>query len=127
MPRLIAGEYMGAYGLTEPDAGSDAGGTQTTAVRDGDDCVLNGRKCFCTNANYAGTFIVHRGHRPRASARRASAPSSCRAATPGFCIEKGEKKLGMRGSDWASLVFQDARIPARPPARAPRARASRPS
>jgi butyryl-CoA dehydrogenase len=48
---------MGAYGLTEPNAGSDSGGTQTTAVRDGDHYVLNGATCFITNANYAGTFI----------------------------------------------------------------------
>jgi alkylation response protein AidB-like acyl-CoA dehydrogenase len=58
VPRLVSGEYMGAYGLTEPNAGSDSGGTLTTAEPDGGDWVLNGRKCFCTNANHAGTFIV---------------------------------------------------------------------
>lgn len=58
VPKLISGEYMGAYGLTEPNAGSDSGGTQTTAVLDGNEYVLNGRKCFITNANHAGVFIV---------------------------------------------------------------------
>src|SRR5262245_4349129 len=110
VPRLVAGEYMGAYGLTEPNAGSDSGGTQTTAVLRGDEWVLNGRKCFCTNANHAGTFIV------TAVTDRSAGPKGISAfvvprAVPGFHIEKGENKLGMRGSDWASLVFEDARIP----------------
>ena len=110
VPRLIEGEYMGAYGLTEPNAGSDSGGTQTTAVEDGDSWVLNGRKCFITNANHAGTFIV------TAVFDRSLGPKGIGAFvvprdTAGFSLEKGEQKLGMRGSDWASLVFEDARIP----------------
>ncbi|MEQ1892490.1 MAG: acyl-CoA dehydrogenase family protein [Planctomycetota bacterium] len=110
VPKLIAGEYMGAYGLTEPNAGSDSGGTQTTAVLKGDHYVLNGRKCFCTNATYAGTVIV------TAVTDRSLGPKGISAfvvpkTTPGYSLEKGEKKLGMRGSDWASLVFEDARIP----------------
>jgi alkylation response protein AidB-like acyl-CoA dehydrogenase len=110
VPKLIAGEYMGAYGLTEPNAGSDSGGTQTTAVRDGDSYVLNGAKCFCTNANFAGTFIVTAVTDPKLGAKGISAFVVPRD-TKGFTVEKGEEKLGMRGSDWASLVFQDARIP----------------
>lgn len=110
VPKLIAGEYMGAYGLTEPNAGSDAGGTQTTAVRTSDGYVLNGAKCFCTNAHYAGTFIVTAVTEPGIGAKGISAFVVPRD-TPGFTIEKGEEKLGMRGSDWASLVFQDTRIP----------------
>ena len=110
VPKLVAGEYMGAYGLTEPNAGSDSGGTQTTAVLRGDEYVLNGRKCFCTNANHAGTFIV------TAVTDRSAGPKGISAfvvprAVAGFHIEKGENKLGMRGSDWASLVFEDAKIP----------------
>jgi butyryl-CoA dehydrogenase len=110
VPKLVAGEYMGAYGLTEPNAGSDSGGTQTSAVLKGNEYVLNGRKCFCTNANFAGTFIV------TAVTDRSAGPKGISAfvvprGIAGLHIEKGEKKLGMRGSDWASLVFEDARIP----------------
>jgi butyryl-CoA dehydrogenase len=110
VPKLIAGEYMGAYGLTEPNAGSDSGGTQTTAVLKGDEYVLNGRKCFCTNANHAGVFIV------TAVTDKSLGPKGISAfvvprETKGFSLEKGEVKLGMRGSDWGSLVFEDARIP----------------
>ena len=111
VPKLIAGEYMGAYGLTEPNAGSDSGATQTTAVRDGDEWVLNGRKCFITNANYSGAFIC-----TATVDRSLGSKGICAFVVPketaGFSLEKGEKKLGMRGSDWASLVFEDARIPA---------------
>ena len=110
VPRLIAGEFMGAYGLTEPNAGSDSGGTQTTAVKDGNEWVLNGRKCFITNANHAGTFICTAVTDKSAGAKGISAFVVPRDIK-GFSLEKGEKKLGMRGSDWASLVFEDARIP----------------
>lgn len=111
VPDLIAGKHMGAYGLTEPGAGSDSGGTRTTARRVGDEYVLDGRKCFCTNANHAGTFIV------TAVTDKSLGPKGISAFvvprdTPGLHIEKGEHKLGMRGSDWASVVFEEARIPA---------------
>jgi alkylation response protein AidB-like acyl-CoA dehydrogenase len=110
VPRLIAGEYMGAYALTEPGAGSDSGGTLTTAVLDGDEYILNGRKCFITNANYSGVFVC------TAVTDKSMGPKGISAFVvprniDGFSLEKGERKLGMRGSDWASLVFEDARIP----------------
>lgn len=110
VPRLIRGEYMGAYGLTEPNAGSDSGSTQTTAVDAGDHWVLNGRKCFCTNAHYAGTFIVT-AVTDRSLGSRGISAFVVPRDIDGFLLEPGEKKLGMRGSDWGSLVFQDARIP----------------
>ncbi|MCE9594542.1 MAG: acyl-CoA dehydrogenase family protein [Planctomycetes bacterium] len=110
VPDLVAGKFMGAYGLTEPGAGSDAGSTRTTAVESGSSWVLNGRKCFCTNANYAGTYIVTAVTDKTLGAKGISAFVVPRS-TPGLVIEKGEHKLGMRGSDWASLVFEDARIP----------------
>jgi len=111
VPKLIAGEYMGAYGLTEPGAGSDSGATRTTARREGDEWVLNGRKCFITNAHYAGVFIVTATIDRSLGSKGICAFVVPRDA-PGFSLEKGEVKLGMRGSDWASLVFEDARIPA---------------
>ncbi len=110
VPKLIAGEYMGAYALTEPGAGSDSGGTRTTAVRDGDEWVLNGRKCFITNAHHAGVFICTAVTDPSLGAKGISAFVVPREAE-GFSLEQGEEKLGMRGSEWASLVFEDARIP----------------
>jgi alkylation response protein AidB-like acyl-CoA dehydrogenase len=111
LPGLVSGEKMGAYGLTEPNAGSDSGGTQTTAVKDARGYVLNGRKCFITNANYAASFIVTAVTEPGIGAKGISAFVVPRD-TPGFHVEPGEIKLGMRGSDWASLVFEDAHIPA---------------
>jgi alkylation response protein AidB-like acyl-CoA dehydrogenase len=111
VPKLISGEFMGAYGLTEPNAGSDSGGTETMARREGEEWVLTGRKCFITNANHAGTFIV------TAVSDKEQGPKGISAFvltkdTPGLVLEPGEKKLGMRGSDWASLVFEEARVPA---------------
>jgi len=111
VPKLIAGEYMGAYCLTEPNAGSDSGGTETMARREGDEWVLTGRKCFITNANHSGTFIVTAVSDKEQSAKGISAFVLTRD-TPGLVLEPGEKKLGMRGSDWASLVFEGARVPA---------------
>jgi alkylation response protein AidB-like acyl-CoA dehydrogenase len=111
VPKLIAGEFMGAYALTEPNAGSDSGGTETMARREGDDWVLTSRKCFITNANHSGTFIV------TAVSDKELGPKGISAfvltkETPGLTLEPGEKKLGMRGSDWASLVFEEAHVPA---------------
>ena len=111
VPRLISGEYMGAYGLTEPNAGSDAGATQTTAVRDGDSWILNGRKCFITNATHSGSFVVT-ATIDKSLGVKGICAFVTRQDTPGFSLEHGEAKLGMRGSDWASMVFEDARIPA---------------
>jgi alkylation response protein AidB-like acyl-CoA dehydrogenase len=110
VPRLIAGEYMGAYGLTEPNAGSDSGGTETTAELVGDEWVLNGRKCFCTNANYAGSFIVT-AVTDRSRGSRGISAFVVPRNIDGFSVEPGEHNLGMRGSDWGSPVFEDARIP----------------
>jgi len=111
LPSLCAGEFMGAYALTEPGAGSDSGGTQTTAVLDGDEYVLNGRKSFCTNAHHAGSFVS------TAQTDRSKGPKGIVAIVverraEGLTVEPGEKKLGMRGSDWGNLSFQDCRVPA---------------
>ncbi|HEX5010306.1 MAG TPA: acyl-CoA dehydrogenase [Planctomycetota bacterium] len=111
VPDLASGRVLGAFGLTEPDAGSDAGGTRTTAVRKGDAYVLNGAKVFITNANYAGTFVVTAVTDPGRGTRGISS-FVVERDTPGFSVHAGDEKLGMRGSDWGELTFQDCKLPA---------------
>ncbi len=111
VPDLARGKHLGAFGLTEPNAGSDAGGTQTVAVKKGDRYVLNGSKIFITNGNYAGTFIITAVTEKGIGTRGISA-FIVERDTPGFTVRKGDEKLGMRGSDWAELVFEDAEVPA---------------
>jgi len=109
--RAAAGEILVSYGLTEPNAGSDAGGTRTTAVLDGDEWVLNGNKCWITNASYAGLYIL------TAVTDREKGPSGGITAflvergVPGFEVGKKEDKLGMRASDTCTLTLQDVRVP----------------
>ena len=110
LPGLVSGEFMGAYGLTEPGAGSDSGATATTAVLDGDSYLVNGAKCFITNGSYSRSFVI------TTQTDKSLGPKGIVAMVidreqPGFSIEKGEEKLGMRGSDWVSLVFQNCRVP----------------
>jgi len=110
LPGLCAGEYMGAYGLTEPGAGSDSAGTKTTGVKDGDDYIINGEKCFITNGSYAKPFIITVQTDASKGAKGIIA-MVVDGETRGFSVLKGETKLGMRGSDWTNLVFQDCRVP----------------
>ena len=110
LPKLASGEMIGSFGLTEPDFGSNPGGMLTTARKEGDEYVLNGRKCFITNANHAGVFIVT-AVTDRSLGSKGISAFVVPRDIDGFTLEPGETKLGMRGSDWASLVFQDARIP----------------
>lgn len=102
---------LGAYGLTEPNAGSDAGGTETNAVRQGDQYILNGTKIFITNANYAETFIATAVTEKGIGTRGISA-FIFEKDTPGFSLGAKDEKLGMRGSDWGTLQFDNAKIPA---------------
>ncbi|MBM3985921.1 MAG: acyl-CoA dehydrogenase [Planctomycetes bacterium] len=111
VPDLASGRKLGAFGLTEPDAGSDAGGTRTTAVRAGDHYVLNGSKIFITNANYAETFVVTAVTDTGKGTRGGISSFVLERGMPGFGIAKGDEKLGMRGSDWGELSFQDCRVP----------------
>ena len=110
LPGLCAGDYMGAYGLTEPGAGSDAAGTKTVGVKDGDDYIINGAKCFITNGSYAKPFIITVQTDASLGAKGIIA-MVIDGDTDGFSVLKGETKLGMRGSDWTNLVFQDCRVP----------------
>ncbi|MBY0450069.1 MAG: acyl-CoA dehydrogenase [Cyanobacteria bacterium] len=111
LSRVASGQCLGAYGLTEPNAGSDAGGTQTTAVRQGDHYILNGAKIFITNANYADVFIATALTEKGAGTKGISA-FVFEKNTPGFSLGAKDEKLGMRGSDWGTLQFDNAVIPA---------------
>lgn len=111
LPDLCSGKRLGAYGLTEPNAGSDSGGTETTAVKQGDQYVLNGTKIFITNANYAQTFIATAVTEKGVGTKGISA-FIFEKDTPGFSLGAKDEKLGMRGSDWGTLQFDNARIPA---------------
>ena len=107
---LAKGEKLGAFGLTEPNAGTDAAGQQTTAVLDGDEYVLNGSKIFITNAGYAHTYIIMAMTDKKAGTRGISA-FIVDADTPGFSVGPKEKKLGIRGSATCELIFENCRIP----------------
>jgi alkylation response protein AidB-like acyl-CoA dehydrogenase len=104
---MASGRVIGAYGLTEPGAGSDAGGTRTTARRDGDVWVLHGAKRFITNAGQAGTYIV-----TAKTGDEAISAFIVPADTPGFSVGRLEDKLGLHASATGELRFEDARIPA---------------
>lgn len=108
--RLATGETMGAWGLTEPNAGSDAGGTQTTAVRDGDHWILNGSKNFITHGNVGDICVVMAVTDPTKGKKGISAFAIDKSMT-GFYASKKENKLGMRCSDTASLTFDAVRVP----------------
>jgi alkylation response protein AidB-like acyl-CoA dehydrogenase len=109
---MASGQVLGAYGLTEPGAGSDAGGTRTTAKQDGDAWVLDGAKRFITNAGHAGTYVVtaRTGTTDRGDA--AISAFIVPADTPGFSVGRLEDKLGLHASATGELRFEGARIPA---------------
>jgi butyryl-CoA dehydrogenase len=108
---MAKGEKMGAFGLTEPSAGSDAGGTKTTAVRDGNDWVLNGTKIFITNAGEAETYVVFARTDKTAKKHHGISAFIVEKGTPGFTFGKKEKKMGIRSSPTMELVFEGCRIP----------------
>ena len=97
LPDLLSGKKIGAFGLTEPNAGTDASGQQTTAVLEGDHYVLNGSKCFITNGTVASTIVVFAMTDPKAGNHGISA-FIVESSFPGFSVGKKEKKMGIRGS-----------------------------
>ncbi|HEY3451308.1 MAG TPA: acyl-CoA dehydrogenase family protein [Myxococcales bacterium] len=111
LPDCATGRCVGAFAITEPGAGSDAAGTKTRAVKDGDRYVLNGTKTFITNADHAHLFIVFAVTAPGARTRGISA-FFVEKGTPGFELGKKEDKMGLRASSTRELVFTDARVPA---------------
>ncbi len=110
LPALASGQKIGAWGLTEPTAGSDAGGTKTTAVRDGKEWVLNGTKNFITNATVADISIIV-AVSDKSKGKKGISSFIVESGTKGFRAGKKENKLGMRSSDTAELVLEDCRIP----------------
>jgi len=108
---LAKGEQVGCWGLTENSAGSDAGGTKTTAVRDGDSWVLNGSKTFITNARIADVAVAM-AVTDRSKGKKGISAFIVERGTRGFRAGKKEDKLGVRCSDTSELIFEDCRIPA---------------
>jgi hypothetical protein len=109
VPQLARGEMIGAWGLTEPEAGSDAGGTRTTATRDGDGWVLSGTKNFITHASVGGVCVVMARTRPGSDHHGISA-FVIPLDAPGVVRGKKEDKVGMRVSDTASLILEECRV-----------------
>ena len=110
IPKLASGEYIGAWGLTEHNTGSDAGGMNTTAVRDGDDWIINGSKNFITHAvsGQIAVVVVRTGEKGDSKGMTSFVVEK---GTPGFSSGKKENKLGMRASETAELIFDNCRIP----------------
>jgi alkylation response protein AidB-like acyl-CoA dehydrogenase len=108
---LAEGTKLGAFALTETAAGSDAGGTKTTATRDGDSWVLNGTKIFCTNGGEAEIYIVFARTDKTAEKHHGISAFIVEKDTPGFSFGKKEKKMGIRSSPTSELVFDNCRIP----------------
>jgi alkylation response protein AidB-like acyl-CoA dehydrogenase len=109
LPKLTSGEWIAAWGLTEPSSGSDASGMRTTAVKDGDDWILNGTKNFITNATYADISVVLTV--TDKADKRGITAFAVEMDRPGIRPGKKENKLGMRVSDTAELVMEDCRVP----------------
>jgi butyryl-CoA dehydrogenase len=110
LPPLARGEKLGAFGLTEPNAGSDAGATQTTARADGDHFVVNGTKIYITNGSVADT-LVFTAVTTKGIGTKGISAFIVEKGTPGYRVGAHERKLGVRASDTAELVFEDCRIP----------------
>jgi alkylation response protein AidB-like acyl-CoA dehydrogenase len=110
LPKLATAEWLGAWGLTEANTGSDAGNMSTTATRDGDDWIIKGTKCWITHGKSCDVAVViARTGNPRESGN--STAFIVRRGTPGFSAGRKENKLGMRASETAEMIFDNCRIP----------------
>jgi Acyl-CoA dehydrogenases len=110
LPKLASGEWLGAFGLTEPNAGTDASAQQTTAVEDGDDYILNGNKIFITNAGEAHVYVVAT-MTDKSLKNKGITMFIVEDGMPGFSIGKKEHKMGIRGSATCELIFENCRVP----------------
>ncbi len=109
LPKLASGEWLGAFGLTEPNAGTDASAQQTIAVADGDDYIINGTKIFITNAEYADVFIIF-AMTDKSLGTKGITAFILEKGMKGFSIGKKELKMGIRGSATCELIFEDVRV-----------------
>ena len=108
---LASGKSLGAFGLTEPNAGSDAGATQTRAVLKGDEYIINGTKCWITNAGYARTVTITAVTGKDANNKNIISAIIVPTNTPGFTILSNYKKMGLNGSNTSELILEDVRVP----------------
>ncbi|MGA9698728.1 MAG: acyl-CoA dehydrogenase family protein, partial [Acinetobacter sp.] len=112
LPRLASGEIIGSFCLTEPDSGSDAASLKTTAVKDGDEYILNGTKRFITNAPHAGAFTVMARTNLELKGSAAISAFIVDSKTPGISLGKRDKKMGQKGAHTCDVIFENCRIPA---------------
>lgn len=112
LQKLASGEWLGSYALTEPGAGTDAGAQKTTAIKDGNEYVLNGTKAFITSGDSCDVTIIYAKTDPDAPSGKGISAFVVEKGIPGFNVGKHEDKLGIRCSDCVSLIFEDCRIPA---------------
>ena len=110
LPDLLSGKKLGAFGLTEPNAGTDAAGTQTKAYLDGNEWVLNGSKIFISGGGIAEVYIIM-AMTDKSKGTKGISAFIVEKSDPGFSVPKHENKMGIRGSIAAELVFEDCRIP----------------
>lgn len=112
LPRLASGEILSSFCLTEPDSGSDAASLRTTAVKDGDEYLINGTKRYITNAPHAGIFTVMARTNTEIKGAKSISAFIVEANTPGITIGKRDKKMGQKGAHTADVIFENVRIPA---------------
>ncbi|HJZ97787.1 MAG TPA: acyl-CoA dehydrogenase family protein [Candidatus Solibacter sp.] len=110
LPKLATGEWIGCWSLTEPEAGSDAAGTRTHAIREGNDWTINGAKTFTTNAHYADVCVAM-AVTDRSAAQHGISAFLVEKGTPGFRCGKKENKLGLRASATGEVIFENCRVP----------------
>lgn len=110
LPKLASGEWLGAFGLTEPNAGTDASAQQTTAVLEGDHYVLNGSKIFITNGSYAHVYIIF-AMTDKSKGTKGISAFIVERDFPGFSVGKKEKKMGIRGSATCELIMENCIVP----------------
>jgi alkylation response protein AidB-like acyl-CoA dehydrogenase len=111
-PKLATGENLIAFGLTEPNAGSDVSGLKTKAVKDGDDYIINGTKTFISHADVADVVCIAARTDPSVAGPKGTSIFIVDKGTPGFSIGKHEDKMGIRGSSTVEIILEDVRVPA---------------